>query len=375
LQLPADVHTAILRFKDSTGAYSRTNQWNFNNVEILNLPTNAVVTENFDEYPEATNTASTVPPGWTAWNYTAENTPGWDLGNKGSDSFLNWVLINTTDVLAIEGSSLNNDPNQLVNGQPVTDFASGNVLWATSDGRSGVQAQFCVSTPFDLSSVTNPVLVFSSLLRMSDGGNAQSDGIEYSIDGGLTWLPGISYVTVAYGSENYIKLTPDGSIDVVRTMSVPFPTLIWTDPSTHQPGGGNFGSALAEPVTQALAPRISPRSDNTSKSTKVDGIRLPNASRQKSVILRFYQLGMCSWWWGVDNLAFYDVAPPVVAPLVPHIDAIRVAGGNVTITWSNGGTLESSPSLGAPVWSSTGNSSGTFTEPLGTGTKFYRVKQ
>jgi hypothetical protein len=375
LQLPADVHTATLIYKDSTGAYSRTNQWNFNNVEILNLPANPVLTENFDEYPEATNAASAVPPGWTAWNYTAENTPGWDLSNKGSDSFLNWVLISTDDVLVIESSSLSYDPNQLINGQPVANFASGNVLWATSDGRSGVQAQFCVSAPFDLSSVTNPVLVFSSLLRMSNGGNAQSDGIEYSIDGGQTWLPGISYVTVAYGSEGYIMLTPDGSIDVVRTMSVPFPTLIWTDPATGQTGGGTFGSALAEPVTQALAPHLVPRSNNTITSTKVDGFRLPNASLQKDVRLRFYQLGSCSWWFGVDNLAFYDVAPPVVAPLVPHINTIQIAGPNVTITWSNGGTLESSPSLGAPVWTTTGNSSGTFTEPLGRGTKFYRVKQ
>ncbi len=376
LQLPSDVHTASLSYKDSTGAYTRTQQWQFNNIQNLILPANPVAQENFDAYPEATSVTNTVPPGWTAWNYTAENTPGWDLTDKSSDSFKNWIVISTTTMTGVEGSSMNNDPNQTVNGQPVTTIASGNVLWATSDGRSGVQAQFCTSAPFNLSSVTNPVMIYSSLMRMSANANAQADGIEYSIDGGKTWNPGVIYVTIAYSNEGYVKLLPDGSIDVLRTLNAPYSVLDWTDPTTGAMGGGTFGSGLAEPVTQALAPYLAPRSQNTVTSTKVDGIRLPLASKQKDVRLRFYQLGNCSWWWGVDNLAFYDIAPTVAVTVAPHIDSIQVAGGSINIKWSNGGTLYSSPSLRNPTWTSTGNSSGAFSETApAAGTKFYRVQQ
>jgi len=376
LQLAGDVHSAILTYSDSTGTYSRTQQWNFDNIESLILPDNPVVSENFDSYPEATSVANTVPPGWTAWNFTQENTPGWDLTDKSSDPFKNWIIITSTTMIGVEPSALNYNQNQTINGQPITNFASGNVLWATSDGRNGPQVQFCTSAPFNLSSITNPVLVYSSLMRMSANGNAQTDGIEYSIDGGTNWLPGIIYVTIAYSSENNIKLNADGSVDAVRTLNAPTPLFgNWIDVQTGQPKGGNFGSGLAEPVTPALSPYIAPRSDTTTRSTKVDGFRLPLASKQKDVRLRFYQLGNCSWWWGVDNLAFYDIAPPFVSTPPPHIGSISVSGGQVTIVWSNGGTLQYSPTLSNPIWTSTGNSSGTFTEAKTSGNRFYRVSR
>ncbi len=376
LQLPSDIHTATLTYKDSTGVYSRTQQFSFDNIQILILPTNPVVQETFDSYPEATSSANTVPPGWTAWNYTLENTPGWNLTDKSSDSYKDWIIISTTTMGTIEGGTATYDANQTVNGQPVAAFFSGNVLWATSDGRSGVQAQFCTSKPFDLSSVTNPVMIFSSIIRMSGNANAQADGIEYSIDGGTNWLPGIIYVTIAYSTESYVKLTQDGSIDALATLNAPFSVLDWTD-STGKAGGGTFGSGLAEPVTAALAQYMAPRDQNQGTSARLDGFRLPMASRQKDVRLRFYQLGNCSWWWGVDNLAFYDVAPNTVQPPPgqPHIDSIQASAGNITVKWSNGGTLQSSPSLSSPSWTSTGNSSGTFTEAVGTGSKFYRVSK
>jgi hypothetical protein len=374
--LAGDVHSATLTFSNTAGI-TRTQTWTFNNIENLILPANPVVSENFDSYPEATSVANTVPPGWTAWNFTAENTAGWDLTQKASDSFKNWIIISNTTMLGVEPSALSYNQNQTINGQPITNFASGKNIWAQSDGRNGPQVQFCTSAPFNLSSITNPVLMYSSIMRMSSGGNAQADGIEYSIDGGNTWLPGIIYVTIAYGSEANVMLNPDGSIDAVRTLNAPLGSIYgsWNDIQTGQPKGGNFGSGLAEAVTPALSGYIAPRSDTTTKSTKVDGFRLPMASRQKSVILRFYQLGNCSWWWGVDNLAFYDIAPPYVVAAPPQIDSIRVSGGQVTVTWSNGGTLQYSASLSSPVWTSTSNSSGSFTEPVTAANRFYRVSR
>jgi hypothetical protein len=374
LQLQQDVHSAVLTFQDTVGG-SQTKQWYFNNIQILtNIPGSPITGENFDSYPEATSTATTVPPGWTAWNFTLENTPGWDLNDNASDSYLNWILVALTTAQGREGGAFRNDPNQLINGQPVANFASGNVLWAQSDGRSGPQVQFCTSAPFNLSSVTNPVMLYSSSIQTSQGGNAQTDGMEYSIDGGNTWHAGVIYVPIAYGAEGYIILSPDGSIDPDRTLHAPFPANYgyWTDIQTGLTRGGDFASGLEEPVTPALAPVIAPRSANLT-SSKVDGFRLPLASKQSDVRLRIYQLGDCSWWWGLDNLAFYDMAPPYVVP--PLIDSATITGGQITITWSHGGTLQSSPSLDNSVWTSTGNSSGTYTATAGPGNLFFRLKQ
>jgi hypothetical protein len=389
LWLLQDAHLAVLSYKDSAGTYSRTQQWFFNNIQVLtNVPANPILSENFDSYPEATSVANTVPPGWTAWNFTVPNTPaGWDLTQKGSDSYKNWIIISTNTLLGpVESGAGNNDPNQTINGQPVAEWIAGNVLWATSDGRSGPQVQFCMSKPFDLSSITNPVMLFSSMIRMSAEANEQANGIEYSIDGGNTWYPGIIYVSIAHSRPDYISLLPSGDIDVIRTLNPPFIAAqnlfgTWTDPGpgpfTGQVRGNTLAAGLGEPATQALAPFLAIRDDDPPTSQRVDGMRLPKASLQKNVILRFYQLGNCSWWWGVDNLAFYDMAPPFVPPSssAPHIDSITASGGQITIKWSNGGTLFSSPTVVNTVWTTTGNSSGTFTAPIGTGNLFFRVQQ
>jgi hypothetical protein len=106
----------------------------------------------------------------------------------------------------------------------------------------------------------------------------------------------------------------------------------------------------------------------------VEAIRLPEAAKKNAVRLRFVHYGSCGWEWAVDNIAFYDIAPATVqTPTAPHIDSIQASNGSITVKWSNGGTLESTSSLISPTWTSTGNSSGTFSEAVGTGAKFYRA--
>jgi hypothetical protein len=58
----------------------------------------------------------------------------------------------------------------------------------------------------------------------------------------------------------------------------------------------------------------------------------------------------------------------------PKITSATATGGNITILWINGGTLESAPTLDGP-WTPTGDSDGSFTEPATGNQKFYRVKQ
>ena len=64
-----------------------------------------------------------------------------------------------------------------------------------------------------------------------------------------------------------------------------------------------------------------------------------------------------------------------MAQPAPQITGAAISAGRITIQWSNGGTLESTTSLSSPInWTTTGNSSGTFSETA-TGTKFYRVSK
>jgi hypothetical protein len=153
------------------------------------------------------------------------------------------------------------------------------------------------------------------------------------------------------------------------------------DPTTRYfisagPLGGKFGDVLKVPITAALSPFIVNRND-TAAARKVEAIRLPEASKKSQVRLRFSHYGSCGWEWAIDNIAFYDIAPSSGTPVsgAPVITSIDGTGGVITVKWSNGGTLQSSPTLQNPTWTSTGNSSGTFSEPVAAGVKFYRVSR
>jgi hypothetical protein len=69
--------------------------------------------------------------------------------------------------------------------------------------------------------------------------------------------------------------------------------------------------------------------------------------------------------------SWYKVLPVAAAPI---INAPVVSGGNITITWENGGTLYSAAEADGP-YTSTGDSDGSFTEPATAAAKFYRVQR
>ncbi|MCC7376217.1 MAG: hypothetical protein IT581_16280 [Verrucomicrobiales bacterium] len=379
LHLPAEKHTGMLTYKDASGSYSRTQEWTFYNLENLILPDQPVAGENFNSYPEASSQATTVPPGWVATNYTYKETEGWDLNDISSDAYLDWVLISTDTVLEREKEVMDNNKSQLLNGKPVTNWMTGNLIFVASDGRkrnisdpdggpniSVGQIQIVVSAPFNLSSAANPVLTFHSGARLS--GNKEQMTMEYSIDKGATWLP-----VIYMRNSTTVKLLPDGSYDVLG-MSTNMDTEItkWPDPVTG-PKGGNFGDMIAAPISQDLAPYFANRNDGVA-ARRIEAVRIPQASKQGDVRLRLTHAGSCGWEWGVDNIAFYDIAP--AQSDAPKISNVSVASGSITVKWSNGGTLESSASATGGTWTSTGNSSGTFSEAVpATGAKFYRVRR
>src|SRR5262245_15469951 len=269
-------------------------------------------------------------------------------------------MIITDTVMPLEREVLDPDTPQLVNGQPVTgaNWMNGNLIFVASDGRASrtpegflaPQCQFVVSKPFNLSTVTNPVLTFSSGARLSTG-NPDQMTMEYSVDGGTSWLP-----VIYMRSWPTITLKLDGAFDALAMFNT-FNTNVvpqFPDPATG-PRGGKWGDMLAAPISQTLAPYIAERNDGRA-ARRVEAIRLPQASRKSDVRLRLTHLSHCGWEWGVDNIAFYDIAPAVATQPPAIITSIKLTGAQVTIQWSGGGTLESSPSLGTPAWTSTGNS-------------------
>jgi hypothetical protein len=350
LRFPGEHHTASLTFTNSAGT-TRTQQWSFYGLKNIVLPT-PVLTENFESYAEGD-----VPTGWTAWNFTDSLEPGsLNLDDLSSDSYLGWIVVSKARLEGLKGEiAYPAAPGQMSNGVPVTmtDLCQGNILYAESDARGGNQVQFVTTKAFNLSSVEV---------------NQDSFGaVEYSVDGGTNWLP-VAYYLDYLDTWGDIRLNLDGTVDAVATFTnANTDTAHWTDNGVAK--GGNYGDGIAAPITQALGRFIAPRSnDDPVFDKRLEIYRLPIASHKSDVRLRFAQLGTGSWYFGVDNISFYDVA----APVVPVMSIARVSGNNLTISWSGDGTLLEAATLAGP-WTVSWSQANPQTSPVAAGSKFYRI--
>jgi len=364
LQFPGDRHQAELSFGNVGGSYSTTANWSYYGIQNIVLPT-PVLTENFDSYAEGA-----APTGWTAWNFTDCSgaycaTPGDNLDDLNSDTYKNWVVVSRTRLEGLKSRIFQVAPGQTNNGVGVTldDLSTGNVIYAESDVRAGNQVQFIKTGAYNLSAVANPAISLSSLYEQ----NQDSTGtLEYSVDGGNTWLPVLIYLDQSDGGGD-IKFNADGSVDAITTLTGPNDdTAVWVDSGV--PKGGKYGDALGEPVTAALGRFILPRiNDDQNSDKRLEIYRLPAASHKSDVRLRFAQLGTGSWYWAVDNINFYDVAPAVTPVLT-----IASGAGSVTLSWTGNGTLLSAPSVSGP-WSPAANQANPQTVSTSGSSTFWRI--
>jgi len=365
IMFPADPHQVELSFKDTSGASSSIKGviMNLKNV-VLPAP---VIFESFDSYPEGG-----LPTGWTETNFTTSTTAGLDLDNLNSDSYKPWLVVSVDRLQTLKGRIFNGPlANQSSNGVPVTTLASGNMLYAESDVRGGSQVQFLYSKAYDLSNVTNAAIAFGSLYEQNQD---NVGAIEYSIDGGKTWLPAVYYLDFA-DSGGDIKLNPDGSVDAVATFNGPnADTASWTENGVQK--GGTYGSGIAAPITQALGRFVAPReNDNSVEGKRFEIYRLEQAGRKADVRLRFAQLGTASWYFGVDNLGFYDVPtpPPVTEQPARTLSISKVNATTLSLSWTGpGGTLQETSDLNS-TWTNSANQANPQTITVGSGNKFYRV--
>jgi hypothetical protein len=78
---------------------------------------------------------------------------------------------------------------------------------------------------------------------------------------------------------------------------------------------------------------------------------------------------------GLNGQSLTTVVVPTPAPDL-EITGVTISGGNVTVTWVGGGTLFRSTSVGTgAVWTTTNDTDGSYTEPIGQGNVFFRVQQ
>jgi hypothetical protein len=317
---PESTHEYRLEFADNgSPATTRTNRYAFTVGSYITLlvPT-PIVLETFDSVAE-----ESLPDGWVVTNATSTITPGPNLDNYDSDSYLNWVVISSNRFATVFDQRRLNKTLVLTNGSVVGSLISGNFAYAESDNRGGNQVQMLFSPDFNLTGRTNIYLSFHSIYEQ----NQDSIGsVEYSIDEGATWLPALYMIDQADVYRN-----DSGEVDAERTLNTPD-----GDGAAY---GLSYGAFIGAPITQALAPFISPRvNDNPTESKRVEFLRLAQADNQAKVRLRFMQAGTGSWYFGVDNVGLYSisqVAPPI-ARVVPT-NVVEALGNDVLLSTSIGG--------------------------------------
>ncbi|MBI2926125.1 MAG: LamG domain-containing protein [Verrucomicrobia bacterium] len=392
LQIPAEQHTGELAFSD-VGGNAVNRQWAFRNLKSIILPAPKIL-EDFDSYPE-----DTQPPGWVAWNFTAHCDDGRDITSQRSESYEDWVLVSVNNIGGLDEASLfnisagqfveiggnrvevkNGDPASVTLGSFPEWLMNGNVLYAESDGRCNAdsrgaaefpnngQTQFITSKPFDCSAFKGVVMTFSAIYEQ----NQDSIGaVEYSVDGGQNWLP------VVYFLESPdIVLNSDGTVDAVTTLNrANADTSSWVDGGVNK--GDKYGDGVAAPITAALGDYIAPRiNDGKVDGQRVEVFRLNQAAGKSDVRIRLASLGTDSWYFAIDNLAFYDVAG-TVEPTPAKFTSIKVEGNEIVFNVDGTGTLQKSSNLAAPNggWTDVGPASAqTRVTIQAGGIVFYRVK-
>lgn len=303
----------------------------------LYLPT-PIYIENFDS---GTETLVSSVQGWSQTNRTDRLTQGLNPSDPKSDTYLGWALLSYARLSTVFGSRrLQVSPGYEVNGQPVTQLLSNNLLYAESDLRSGNQVQVLFSPVYNLSGRTGVALVFNSAYEQNQDSMA---GVEYSINGGATWLP----VVYMLDGDDIIR-DGAGNVDAVATLNTA---------RADQAYGLAYSAWIAAPVNAALAAYISGRiNDDSVESKRVEVFRLPAADNQSNVRFRLVQAGTASWYWAIDNWGLYSL---------PYTDLTsgrlkdQANGSNTSVTLAlsvNGRPLSAVTPVGtAPLGPETGS--------------------
>ena len=311
--------------------------------------------ESFDDLEEFA-----LPEGWSTTSYVNEaDTIVWDEDPDDwtSMTYSGWANVSLdrwkTGPYWNEKSQAANPP-VFINGK--AQFPSGNFLIADSALRNANFVTVIETKDFDLSEAADVHLGFYSHYTQNQDNSAS---VEYSIDGGDTWLPVLYMLDQAD-----IVAGDDGTLDADATLNAAHGDValvnnvlfqdddeIWDMEPLEEALGGSYGAFIGAEIDASLAPHISGRvDDNHAESRRFELHRLPKADNQAKVRIRFAMNGTWSWYWAVDNFGLYSIEE--TTPTAPDIDSISVEGGVVTINWQGaaGMRLQKTTRLAKPDW-------------------------
>jgi|GEM_PF-656954 len=350
--LPAlSSHTAAVVFSDSVAGL-HTNSWAFKVCKYQNVTLPApIYLETFDEV-----TPGGIPAGWTVTNWTDVETPGLNLSDPNSDSYLNWVTVDLPTYTnapgysdtqtytspgfpTVSGNRRLEIPPIVENGVLLNSLATSNLFVAESDQRSDSQVQVAFTRDYDFTGQSN---VYVSFHNINEQNQDNICSVEYSVDQGATWLPLLYMLddgTTDNNGSDVITNATTHQVDAVLTF-----TTGHSDAAHSLPYGTYIGAA----ISQSLAPFIRPcRNDDTIQQKRIETFRLPLADNNSHVRLRFMQAGTGSWFFDIDNLGFYSIPTPVITEQPTPVAAdfngtgtfsVTALGDNLTYQWQHNST-------------------------------------
>jgi len=336
-------HSYQVAFNSTGGATpNTTNRYSFTVAPYVNVDLGPpLYLETFDELAEGT-----LPGGWSVTNFTDLDTvPGPDLNNFHSDTFVDWTVVSRSTVsnwfaLTPGGgdftSIFNVAPNQVINNALVTNLVSTNFIIAVSDRTSDSQKQvdYLFTGDYNLSGKTKVYLSFHNIYVQNQDNIAS---VEYSINGGATWLPALYLLD---GAD--ILVDSAGNIDASNTLAFihsDVPNL-----AAGTLGNGNYGQyiGVASNLWSTLAPFLGARGDDDlTGSKRVEVIRLAQADNQPAVRFRMAMVGEYSWYFGIADFGLYSITNPN-----PPLLASGPTPGAQTVAAGNSATLDIGNALG-----------------------------
>lgn len=376
---PGSSHVYRLIFRDeAANSYTHEARFQVANYRNIVLPP-PLYFEDFDSTPEGE-----LPTGWSQTSYTEIINPDEDLNNLDSATYARWTVVEAARFqgpLTIYSNDESTDyqrvlsvnANVFVNGQQYQlPLASGRFLMGNSGYRVGQSQFLLVLTPdYDLSGKTNVYLSYHSLWEQ----NQDSVGtVEYSIDQGQTWWP-VVYM-LDRDDVTYLTNGTRIEIDAQATLTTERGDVARYFDENGEEQGGSYGAFLAAPISQELAPYISPRvNDDPVESKRVELFRLPKADGRSTVRFRFAHAGTDSWYFGIDNFGLYSISETTENP--PRMSIMRNASG-ILISWPTsvrGYILESCPSLSDPSWTEVSGVRSNSVNLAPSQTQYYRLRK
>ena len=342
---PLSTHTLKLTWNDSVLG-NKTNSWSFTvkSYQVVTLPT-PFFFENFDSLTENPVPGASLPSGWSVQNQTAAGNSGFNLDDRDSDSYKDWILVDSSRLTGW-GSERTDLPTIILNGTKLTSLTSGNLLWAESDSRcGGCNGQFSdlFTAPISCVGRSNVFVAFNSIYEQNQD---NMDFMEYSVDGGTNWLPVLYYFDNDPANSDII--TTNGVADVPATFARVDVNRNWS-PDTAPTHATNYGSYIKAPISSIKPTDINGRlNDDTFDGKRIEVVRLAQADGKSDVRFRLNANGTSSWFWGIDNFGLYEITTPVFttqpasktinAGTVTTLSVVVSSPTTVTYRWQHAGT-------------------------------------